>query len=97
MEPTLGRPGDLLFFGRGGVRSMPDHAMVFGRTDADGMPVLIYHTGEEGSARMGRDAGALRRVRLVDLLQHPDPAFRPQPENPAFLGVFRWKLLADVP
>lgn len=97
MEPTLGRPGDLLFFGRGGARSMPDHAMVFGRTDADGMPVLIYHTGEEGSARMGRDAGALRRVRLVDLLQHPDPAFRPQPENPAFLGVFRWKLLADVP
>lgn len=96
-EPTLGRPGDLLFFCRSGVQATPDHAMAFGRPDPDGMPVLVYHTGEEGSAQGGRDAGALRRVRLADLLHHPDPAFRPQPENPAFLGVYRWKLLADMP
>lgn len=93
-EVAEARPGDLLFFSRGDARRTPDHAMAFARPDADGMPVLIYHTGAEGSAD-SRDAGALRRVRLADLLQHPDSAFRPQPENPAFLGVYRWKVLAD--
>ncbi|HJU82630.1 MAG TPA: DUF1175 family protein [Holophagaceae bacterium] len=93
-EPMEAQPGDLLFFSRADARKTPDHAMAFGRPDPDGMPVLIYHTGAEGSAG-SRDAGAMRRVRLSDLLQHPDPAFRPQPENPAFLGVYRWKVLAD--
>lgn len=93
-EPAEAQPGDLLFFSRGDARRTPDHAMAFGRPDPDGMPVLIYHTGAEGSA-LSRDAGAMRRVRLDQLLQHPDPAFRPQPENPAFLGVYRWKVLAD--
>ncbi len=93
-EPLEAQPGDLLFFSRADARRTPDHAMAFGRPDPDGMPVLIYHTGAEGSAG-SRDAGALRRVWLSDLLQHPDPAFRPQPENPAFLGVYRWKVLAD--
>ncbi len=93
-EPLEGRPGDLLFFSRPGARQTPDHAMTFGRPDPDGTPVLIYHTGAEGSGA-SRDAGDMRRVRLADLLQHPDPAFRPQPENPAFLGLFRWKVLAE--
>jgi uncharacterized protein YfaT (DUF1175 family) len=93
-EPQEGRPGDLLFFSRPGARHTPDHAMTFGRPDPDGTPVLIYHTGAEGSAT-SREAGDMRRVRLTDLLQHPDPAFRPQPENPAFLGCYRWKVLAE--
>lgn len=93
-EPLEGRPGDLLFFSRPGARHTPDHAMTFGRPDPDGTPVLIYHTGAEGSAA-SREAGDMRRVRLTDLLQHPDPAFRPQPENPAFLGLYRWKPLAE--
>lgn len=95
-DAALGRPGDLLFFSRGGAHAEPDHAMLFGRTDFDGAPVLIYHTGDEGSGE-SRDAGAMRRVRLADLLHHPDPEFRPQPENPAFLGVYRWKVLAENP
>lgn len=93
-EPAEGRPGDLLFFSRPGARHTPDHAMAFGRPDPDGTPVLIYHTGAEGSAA-SREAGDMRRVRLTDLLQHPDPTFRPQPENPAFLGLYRWKVLAE--
>ena len=93
-EPQEAQPGDLLFFSRPGARLTPDHAMTFGRPDPDGTLVLIYHTGAEGSAA-SRDAGDLRRVRLTDLLQHPDPAFRPQPENPAFLGLYRWKVLVD--
>ncbi len=93
-DTQIAKAGDLLFFSRGGARPMPDHSMAFARSDADGMPVLIYHTGREQSG-LSRDAGEMRRVRLSDLLQHPDPDFRPLPENPAFLGVYRWRVLAE--
>jgi uncharacterized protein YfaT (DUF1175 family) len=89
----LARPGDLIFFARGGARAQPDHAMAFVRSDLDGMPMLLYHTGPEGSGA-GRQPGEIRRVRFDDLLHHPDPEFRPLSENPAFLGLFRWRLLA---
>ena len=87
----LARPGDLIFFARGGAHAQPDHAMAFVRPDLDGAPMLLYHTGPEGS---GSQPGEVRRVRLDDLLHHPDPDFRPLPENPAFLGLYRWRLLA---
>ncbi len=35
-------------------------------------------------------------MRLDDLMHHPDPDFRPLPENPAFLGLYRWRVLAEV-
>lgn len=89
----LARPGDLLFFARGGARPQPDHAMAFVRPDVDGAPMLLYHTGPEGSG-VSRQPGEVRRVRLDDLLHHPDPDFRPLSENPAFLGLYRWRLLA---
>jgi uncharacterized protein YfaT (DUF1175 family) len=88
----LARPGDLIFFARGGARFQPDHAMAFVRPDVDGAPMLLYHTGPEGSGASRQ--GEIRRVRLDDLLHHPDPDFRPLPENPAFLGLYRWRLLA---
>lgn len=87
------RPGDLIFFARGGAHETPDHAMAFVRPDVDGQPVLLYHTGPEGSG----GAGEVRRVRLDELNHHPDPEFRPLPENPTFLGVYRWKILVDTP
>lgn len=90
-DPGLARPGDLVFFARGGAHLQPDHAMAFVRPDADGQPMLLYHTGPEGLGQPGE----VRRVRLDELDHHPDPAFRPHPENPAFLGVYRWKVLAD--
>jgi len=93
-DTALAQPGDLLFFSRGGARPMPDHAMAFVRPDVDGQPVLLYHTGPEGTAAT-RDEGEVRRVRLEELLHHPDAEFRPVPENPAFLGVYRWKILAE--
>jgi hypothetical protein len=89
------KPGDLVFFARGGARSQPDHAMVFVRPDIDGNPVLLYHTGPEGSGATRRE-GEVRRVRLDELMHHPEPEFRPVPENRAFLGVFRWIVLADM-
>jgi len=87
------RPGDLIFFARGGAHASPDHAMAFVRSDVDGQPVLLYHTGPEGAA----GSGEVRRVRLDELMHHPDPEFRPLPENSTFLGVYRWKILVDSP
>jgi hypothetical protein len=29
----------------------------------------------------------------MDLLDHPQPEWRPVPGNPNFLGVFRWNIL----
>jgi uncharacterized protein YfaT (DUF1175 family) len=96
-ELQLARPGDLIFFARGGAHAQPDHVMAFVRPDVDGAPMLLYHTGPEGSGE-ARQPGEIRRVRLDDLLHHPDPDFRPLPENPAFLGLYRWRLLAgDAP
>jgi uncharacterized protein YfaT (DUF1175 family) len=95
-ELSEARPGDLLFFARGGAHAQPDHAMAFVRPDTDGQPVLLYHTGPEGSGAT-RAEGEVRRVRLDELMHHPDAEFRPLPENPAFLGVFRWKVLAELP
>lgn len=113
----LAKPGDLIFFARGGARAQPDHAMAFVRPDVDGAPMLLYHTGPEanhigpegshtgpegshtGPEGSGARAqpGEVRRVRLDDLLHHPDPDFRPLPENPAFLGLYRWRLLVNGP
>jgi hypothetical protein len=93
-DPALAQPGDLLFFARGGARPEPDHAMAFVRPDPDGQPMLLYHTGAERTGA-SRQEGEVRRVRLDDLLHHPDADFRPLVENPAFLGVFRWKVLAQ--
>ena len=93
-ELSEAKPGDLIFFARGGSHPEPDHAMAFVRPDADGQPVLLYHTGPEGTGLTRKD-GEIRRVRLDDLLHHPDADFRPLPENPAFLGLYRWKVLCN--
>jgi uncharacterized protein YfaT (DUF1175 family) len=94
-ELASGRPGDLLFFARSGARETPDHAMALVRPDRDGMPMLLYHTGPESPARSVGSEGEVRRVRFDELMQHPNPDFRPHPDNPAFLGVYRWKVLAE--
>lgn len=95
-DVAAAQPGDLVFFARGGARDMPDHAMAFVRPAADGQPMLLYDTGPEGTGAT-REEGEVRRVRLDDLMHHPDPEFRPTPENPAFLGLYRWKILAERP
>jgi uncharacterized protein YfaT (DUF1175 family) len=91
-DVALARPGDLLFFSRGGARAQPDHAMAFVRPAVDGEPMLLYHTGPEHTGGTPGE-GEVRRVRLDDLLHHPEADFRPLVENPAFLGVYRWKVL----
>jgi uncharacterized protein YfaT (DUF1175 family) len=38
-------------------------------------------------------SGEMRLVTIKELLQHPQPQWRPLPGNPNFLGVYRWNIL----
>ncbi|HEY1160619.1 MAG TPA: DUF1175 family protein [Terracidiphilus sp.] len=78
-------PGDLLFYRQFG-QSSPWHSMIVTRIGAQA--AVVYDTGEDH----GR-AGELRRVALAELLDHPQPQWRPVPGNPNFLGVYRWNIL----
>jgi uncharacterized protein len=80
------KPGDLIFF-RQLEQNSPYHSMVITGSDA---AWVVYHTGP-----IGKSKGEMRRMTLADLLQHPDPRWRPVAENPNFLGVFRWNLLRE--
>ena len=85
------RPGDLLFFHQPD-QNFPFHLMIFlGPSHFEKSAArdwIVYHTGPIGS-----QPGEIRRLRLVELLQHPEPRWRPQVGNPRFLGVYRWNLL----
>jgi len=92
-------PGDLLFYRQFG-QSSPWHSMIV--TRVGGQAAVVYDTGEDHSphgrrpVRGGPDHGKadeLRRVALAELLDHPQPQWRPVPGNPNFLGVYRWNIL----
>jgi uncharacterized protein len=93
------QPGDLLFYRQFG-QSSPWHSMIV--TRIDGQAAVVYDTGADQSPhgrrpiRGGPDhgqAGELRRVALSELLDHPQPQWRPVAANPNFLGVYRWNIL----
>jgi uncharacterized protein len=88
------QPGDLLFFRRTSqAHRRIFHSMIFlGRSQIApaSASYVVYHTGPEGA-----NAGEIRRLALDDLLQFPDPQWRPYIANPQFLGVFRWNILRD--
>jgi uncharacterized protein YfaT (DUF1175 family) len=79
------RPGDLLFYRQFG-QSSPWHSMIV--TRIGGQPAVVYHTGPDHG-----QPGELRRVLLAELLDHPQPQWRPLAGNPNFLGVYRWNIL----
>jgi uncharacterized protein len=84
------RPGDLFFFRQEGQNSS-FHAMIFlgsSQIEPGREPLVIYHTGP-----IGKSAGEIRRPTLAQLLNFPDPRWRPVPSNPSFLGVYRWNIL----
>ena len=89
---STARPGDLIFYRQTDARS-PFHSMIYlGKSQfGDGDRWLVYHTGPTG-----KDPGEIRRVTVEDLKQHPDARWRPVPQNPAFLGVFRWNILREA-
>jgi len=79
------QPGDLLFYRQFG-QSSPWHSMVVTRTGSQ--PAVVYDTGPDHGK-----PGELRREALSELLDHPQPQWRPLPSNPNFLGVYRWNIL----
>ncbi|MGA3131858.1 MAG: DUF1175 family protein [Terracidiphilus sp.] len=78
-------PGDLLFYRQFG-QSSPWHSMIVTRGGA--AAEVVYDTGPDHGA-----PGEIRRVLLSELLDHPQPQWRPTPGNPNFLGVYRWNIL----
>jgi uncharacterized protein len=84
-------PGDLLYF-RQPEQRQPDHLMVVvGRShfETEGSDWVVYHTGPSPG-----DPGEVRKARLATLRQHPSARWRPVPDNPSFVGVFRLTALA---
>jgi hypothetical protein len=96
-------PGDLLFYRQFG-QSSPWHSMILTQTGPSAE--VVYDTGPDhlphGPIRLAEapdrgSPGELRRVLLADLLDHPQPQWRPLPSNPNFLGVYRWNILRGTP
>ena len=86
------QPGDLLFY-RQSSEHMPFHSMIYlGESQiAKGAGrYLVYHTGPDAGG-----PGEIRRPTLDELRHFPEPAWRPLPDNPRFLGVFRWNILRN--
>lgn len=85
------KAGDLLFFLNTGDVQMPQHSMIFigdSRRPPSFEDYVIYHTGPRDDK-----PGVLKKVRLADLLKHPDARWHPVPENRYFLGYYQWKIL----
>ncbi len=78
-------PGDLLFYRQFG-QSSPWHSMIVTRSGS--AAEVVYDTGPDHG-----QPGELRRVLLSELLDHPQPQWRPLAGNPNFLGVYRWNIL----
>jgi uncharacterized protein YfaT (DUF1175 family) len=89
------RPGDLLFFHQPWVQKFPFHVMIFigdARVANEGAnDWVVYHTGSSPD-----DAGTVKKVRLSVLDEHPQKRWRPVPNNPNFLGLYRLKILSQV-
>ncbi len=88
----LGRaqPGDLLFFRQLAGRE-PFHSMIYvgpSQIRPDGERYVLYHTGPEGN-----EPGEIKRLTIRELMEFPQPEWRPTPANPAFLGIAQWNIL----
>jgi uncharacterized protein YfaT (DUF1175 family) len=88
-DVQLAHQGDLLFFRQFG-QSSPWHSMIVAEAGAQAR--VVYHTGPDHGK-----PGELRRVLLSELLDHPQPQWRPVAQNPNFLGVYRWNILRGNP
>jgi uncharacterized protein YfaT (DUF1175 family) len=71
------RPGDLLFFRDPARQFSPMHSMVL----LEGR--VVYHTGDD----------EVRMVTIDELNAHRDDRWHVRPDNPHFLGFYRWKIL----
>jgi uncharacterized protein YfaT (DUF1175 family) len=88
--------GDLLVFYQPYVQKFPYHVMIF-LGDAfvaneGARDWVVYHTGAAPE-----NGGAVKKVRLAVLDEHPNKRWRPLANNPNFLGFYRLKLLTQQP
>jgi uncharacterized protein YfaT (DUF1175 family) len=84
------QPGDLLFY-RQDSEHMPFHSMIYvgeSQIAKDAGRYLVYHTGPDAGG-----PGEIRRPTVDELRHFPEPDWRPLPDNPRFLGVYRWNIL----
>jgi len=88
------QPGDLLFY-RQDSEHMPFHSMIYvgeSQIAKDAGRYLVYHTGPDAGG-----PGEIRRPTVDELRHFPEPDWRPLPDNPRFLGVYRWNILRGAP
>lgn len=86
-ELARAQPGDLLFY-RQESGDMPFHSMIYlgeSQIEKSAARYLVYHTGP------GPDE--IRRPTVDELIRFPEPEWRPLPDNPRFLGIYRWNIL----
>jgi hypothetical protein len=57
-------------------------------TRIGGQAAVVYDTGTDHG-----QLSELRRLAMAELLDHPQPQWRPLAANPNFLGVYRWNIL----
>lgn len=84
--------GDLLFYRQEGAR-VTFHSMIYlgpSQLNPDNNRYVVYHTGPERLR-----AGEIKRLTVGELLRYPQAEWRPIANNPNFLGVFRWNILAS--
>ena len=70
---------------------MPFHSMIYlgaSQVGKDAERYLVYHTGPDSDS-----PGEIRRPTTDELRRFPEPQWRPLPDNPRFLGVYRWNTL----
>jgi uncharacterized protein len=88
-------PGDILFY-----RQLHEgeqdtyHSMIFlgpSQIHPDAATYVLYHTGPQNNG-----PGEMRRLTIDQLRHFPEPEWRPGPENPRFLGVYRWNILKSA-
>jgi len=74
-----------LVFVRPLARGSAYHSMVY-----LGNGLVVYHTGYAP-----QEGGEVRLVSLQTLGKHPQKYWHPRPDNPHFLGFYRWKIASD--
>lgn len=79
--------GDLLFYRYYINERTAFHAMILVKKDA-GDGLVVYHTGPDG-----KQSGEVRKLRISTLNRHPDDLWHVKPNNPYFLGFYRFHIL----
>ncbi|AVQ11420.1 PF06672 family protein [Leptospira santarosai] len=80
-ELESGLPGDILFFREDRGNGTNFHSMILVEENKTN-PLLLYHTG----SRRG-----IQLIRANEL--HKSNRFTPEPSNPSFLGMYRFRIL----